>query len=363
MNLRRIFNFSLFAMGFAPAGIFVPILIPIFFYILIFKRNAALHIKSVPFIIFTLAILFLIYAVFWLTAHEESAVHVFIYLSFAFLFFAITISSLTLKSDIFNSLISFSLGIFCSVFLTCVYSIFWKNKYIGLGEVFNPLFGEEPFLSPVWSNMLALASLMIMYLSENLRLKQTVILLGILMGLYLGGRTFFLVIILALILNKPLRSLFYIFIGILLLVPIFIAMPDYLEPLVAVFESKGVGSTRFLHWKYAFDNFIYYPFGGMTVNQDIEQIGSFHNIFIDIYCVGGFILLGLFFYYVIIVYFAVAKSFKYSIIFFLTLIVLMQDSILEGGVRLLLFFLFFSLAFIHLQAVNPSSQCGIRFSN
>ena|GEM_PF-7005947 len=346
VGLNRILFLSLFLMGFAPASISLPILAPIFL-CLFFFRGWRFNIYTAIYILFTLILLFLVYVVFWYNIHEDGAMPIFFYMSFTYLFFVVSILMLRDQKDLKNCLVSFSVGIYCSVLMTCIYTIFWKEKYIGIGSVFNPLFGPEPTLSPVWSNMLALALIIVIFLVDNVKLKLIFVFLGLAMGVYLGGRTFFLVVGLALLLTQSPLNLIYWLAGTVLVAALSLYIgSEYIDQLILVFEAKGLDSTRFLHWQYALDNFQYYPFGGMEVNQQIEGIGSFHNIFIDIYRIGGVPLFVVFLVHLMIAFAASSKSFRNCVMLLLILIILMQDSIFEGGVRLFFFYLFFSAVII-----------------
>jgi hypothetical protein len=62
--------------------------------------------------------------------------------------------------------------------------------------------------------------------------------------------------------------------------------PFFAEVLILKFNS-GMASTRYEHWSYALQQIPAHPFGGFVVNQQIEEIFSFHNILFDAARLGG----------------------------------------------------------------------------
>lgn len=106
--------------------------------------------------------------------------------------------------------------------------------------------------------------------------------------------------------------------------------------------NAGLESKRFLHWKDGVNKLIEHPFGGFTIDKNIENVNYFHNIIIDSARIYGWLAV----FFIMLIYFMqqmiISKnkgsSRELFLIFLLLNLVMLQDVVIEGN------FLLFALS-------------------
>lgn len=184
------------------------------------------------------------------------------------------------------------------------YSYIFNDGSYGYGNIYDP-FSRKEINSPGISNNLSiLASLLIFYIFNNkvfaVKTSSAILLfLTLGMGIFLGGRTFFIIILFATFYSiiRPLTTnkiILILFLTALIYV-VANAYGDFINTdfILKRFE-KGLESKRFLHYQHGLSEFFKHPLGGYSVDQSIENVRWFHNIFLDMGRLGGWIPVTLF---------------------------------------------------------------------
>lgn len=242
-------------------------------------------------------------------------------------------------------LITISIGLLSFTLFTSLYTIISVKKLYGMGSVHNPLFGEEPLGSALTSNYLIFSLLYGYHALKFKTWKFGFLITYLLLNLYLGARTGFIILLLFVLPSLSYKKSFILIasVTVFLMILTNFKLSENLYYLLNVITNKGIESARWSHWEYALNNFSNFPLGGLQVNRNIEDIGSFHNIILDSYRLSGIIgltsILVLFTYSIFSVF--PSKSAFYVIL--LMFAVLNQDVIFEGGQKLLVLYMSYSL--------------------
>lgn len=251
-----------------------------------------------------------------------------------------------------NLLSFYILGLGIESTIIAGYSYLFNDGTYGYGNLYNP-FSQKEINSPVTSNNLSiLASLLLFYLFNLnkyfLSKISTVFLLLIIIALavFLGGRTFFIILFFALLYSviRPLTlnklALISILTVGLLLVSTYISEFINIDFVLKRFE-KGLESKRFLHYQHGISEFFKHPLGGYTIDESIEKTRWFHNIFLDMGRLGGWIPVGLFTLSLIYVALKSCKKILFAnthynfaiLMFLISFLILQQDISIEGDYR------------------------------
>ncbi|NIA76679.1 hypothetical protein HBA43_09015 [Providencia rettgeri] len=258
-------------------------------------------------------------------------------------------------------IISYMFGVTLQSFVIVLSSFASSDSY-GYNKLLDPFSGEL-INSPSVSNSLSLGLVMIMYLfitSNTLKKKliySTIMTILVLSGLYLAGRTFFLISAMGFlyIMLKHAKIKTFVYTTVLFIIAYVIVntvfyseIYKYLQFTIERF-SNGFESNRFAHAMHWFSVIGDYPFGGFGVNQSIESTHWYHNILFDSSRVAGWAPVLLFVMYVSSVLFvyinegaAKQKTLPF-ILFILALIVSFQDVVIEGNYRILMIIFFSSV--------------------
>ncbi|WP_141712052.1 O-antigen polymerase [Aeromonas caviae] len=258
-------------------------------------------------------------------------------------------------SEQFKLFFYYVFGFWLKALIVVIYSYFTDATLYGYGLLLDPLTGSE-LNSPAISNSISLcASFFILILIIKPLKKSTQVLLftcvvfSIAGGIFLGGRTFFIVVLLGVLFALYYKRKFKLLIQIsFVLITVLITIFNH-DPLREKFNfvlerfDSGLSSSRFDHYLSALQRIPYYPLGGFKVDRSIENTHWFHNLFFDVASVGGWIPLITFIIYFMYVVFAfLLRNKKNSdikigfIVFCLCFFILMQDVVLEGNYQLLI---------------------------
>jgi len=304
---------AVFLLGFGKFVLAFPFIIFYFVCIrhILFKTKIGYN-----FVLLNFLIVFFLASVFGIGSQEMTLGSPFklflIYVSKSVVIGLLLLLNPKMKNSILGLFVS---GIFFQNLLIIGYSYWIDPVRYGYNLLLNPFSGQEHNsggCASAMANSFVYFSFLVFF--ENNRLC---ILLGFLLsilcligGLFLGSRTFFLVIFMTVmffalvkfLFKEYYRVLFFSCIAILIL--FFLVSSSYeLSSKLLLFEKRidyvGISSTgRTELWAYGLETFAEYPFGGIPM----DKIGSkwLHNIFFDTFRVAGwFPLIPLFILYLL----------------------------------------------------------------
>lgn len=263
------------------------------------------------------------------------------------------------------------LGLFVESSVIITYSFLQNPEIYGHGNLISP-FSSGEFNSPGFSGILGIVFGFYYYFAiyeKNALLKVLSILivcLTLLGALFLGGRSFFFLVIFSIVfyffVHLNLRNIIYFSLTLLFftfLIYIFSEnqyVAKYLDFMIDRFTSQGLhsglNSGRFLLFEHGLKVILDYPFGGFSVDQSIERINWYLNIFLDSARVAGWIpvlclLLALIYSLTV---FLIKEKQKYDIFIFCvginTFLVMQQEAILENIYKVLIVMFFVSCIMI-----------------
>ncbi|WP_334188943.1 hypothetical protein [Noviherbaspirillum sp.] len=248
-------------------------------------------------------------------------------------------------------LLAVAMGFLVHGLVSSLYTFIAAGRSVGLGVLFNPIYGSAELGSPLVSNYLCIAFLVVYFFFKPGLPKYILLLLIIGINLYLVSRAFFVVAVGIVVLDKiiNLRAASIVALATTCLVAFALITSSESSSFGGIGEifrqytDKGVESTRWEHWGFALRVFHLYPWGGMMVDRSIEDIGSFHNIFFDVYRIAG--VAGFFALLALVgasLFWMRSDRPKFLTLFGLVLI-LSQDVVFEGGQKMLLVFLLLAL--------------------
>lgn len=236
-----------------------------------------------------------------------------------------------------------------------IYTMLNFDHASGYGKIYHPVYGEN-VNSPMVSNNLAIgSSVCIWMLFDRIgRLRKLclggLILIALFCAVYLAGRTFFLIVTLSLILLALIKPKSFFSVKLLFSCLVFLVIAafsydlysSYLEYLLYRFSNIG-GSARFELFSDGFKGLVSNPFGGYSVDQNIEVTNWYHNLVLDTARLGGWpsLLTLLFMLLLTSATLIFKKEAGWGFGFYLYIIsfvIMQQDVILEGNRRLFLIF-------------------------
>lgn len=263
-------------------------------------------------------------------------------------------------------LTSYIFGFYSKSILIVLFSFYTDPILYGYGKLINPLNLEE-LNSPGVSNSIALCSVFFLLLFTLKSFKFFVnlslilfVFFSFICGIFLAGRTFFLILFLAsfYILYFKFKIEYFFKMSIISFAAIlFLYNNDYLLAKLSFvidrFDSGLSSSSRFEHFFSALERIPNYPFGGFKVDSNIENTYWFHNLFMDVASLGGWIpLLLLIFYFIYsFLLFLFSRSNKNDIrigfgVFSFSFLIMMQDVVFEGNFQLLIISFLSTLLFL-----------------
>ena len=372
---------AFFALGFGKAIFYFPLFV-VYYFLKLPSINDIRIQKN--YFYFLVLIIYYIFFLFAIGAERMTLDHP--WRTFAAILFSILATGLILYRQNYNTNMAlFSLyvfGLLCDSLLTIVYSAMQGDMY-GYGRLISP-FNEEDFNSPGISNLLGLCFSFFYYIvihktdtSTLVRLFSAVVLFAsVIAGIFLGGRTFFLICGLTVIFFMIFRSSIHTIIlvvvcSILMTAILYISIQNY-EPFFRDYEfiklrfQEGLESGRFELYSQGLDALLIYPLGGS------HAIGNkwFFNLFLDTARVAGWLPLILFILSMVPMLKAFYSKRKApdSIIlwwvFFLTLVVMSQEVIIEGNPRVFtLFYISAAIILTGCDSFTRSANLFVKKSN
>ena len=293
--------------------------------------------------------------------------------SFIPLLFAFFPAGFALQSESqdrqFVAICCFVLGLGFNGLIISGYSFLLDPLKYGYGLLIDP-FSRKEINSPAVSNNLSILEAVLTYfiIEKNTFSKKivifTLILITLIMAIFLGGRSFFVIFAITILFFLGLKRRSWgaakNLIFILAFLVGLISLSDYLiaDKLDFILRRSGefFESKRFALLREGINLFMDYPLGGFEVDKNIDNTKWFHNIFLDSARVGGWIptfMLFLAMLYVGITLFKKRNRY-FSFLYFLFLIAFLltqQDVVLEENFQLLIL-IFFCGVLLHNQEHN-----------
>ncbi|ENG6843986.1 TPA: hypothetical protein IDX61_004759 [Escherichia coli] len=269
----------------------------------------------------------------------------------------------------------FILGVFFRAESIVVYSFLDPSGVYGYGKLLDP-FNHEEINSPGISNSLAIVFLFFFVAYKNtLSLKCLLIFiypLILLSSIFLGGRAFFIIVLVCITYKYSRNFKIKTLIGLTTLIclgcffsllvkeiPFF---DKYFDLIFERFGSEGLKSARFELIQDGITKFLIHPLGGVTPNASEYSGYWYHNIYLDSARVAGvislipFILSNLIVLISYLGYRNYRKRIKnpYFFISLITLIIMCQDVVLEGNMMLLISYALFTTMAIQSRRYKKS---------
>lgn len=259
------------------------------------------------------------------------------------------------------------LGMGAEAIIIVIFSCYLNDNY-GYGRLFDP-FSNKEINSPGISENLALLSIIFIYEFFQNRsfvvrfISSVTLIFLILLGLYLASRTYFIILLLSLIIILTNKAIYkninfkFKYIGVAVIFVILIIkyriIDEYFSISLERFSS-GIESKRFDHYSDGVEKLLEHPFGGFSTSIFIENTPWFHNIFLDVARIGGWLPLIPLFAIIFFVIYQIKKSnfqsMSIAIPISMAIILIMQQGvIIEGNLRLIFILFFCSICMIKLK--------------
>ncbi len=342
------------ALGFGPYFLYLP-LFALYF---LLKANGVGDIKIKKQYLVLASLLFVSIIPLYVVGHQVITLENPLRAMAAALFMIILVGFAfqTQKKDIqYELLLLYVFGIGLSAVVISVYSYGLDPEYYGYGRVIDPLSGRESNSPRVSNNLAIFGSLLLYFMFVRHSWLIKTFLFGAFLAIsflaiFLGGRAYFLVIILAMLFLLAVDSrikayLTFIFMsiagaGIAVVVSSVGALDEYIGFILSR-ASTTLVDVRFDLYKDGFINLLHYPFGGFSVDPDISSTKWFHNVFLDNARLGGwFPVIFLVVSMVYISWGALVARGRYivfaSLLFFVSVVVMQQDVVVEGNFNLIM---------------------------
>lgn len=259
-----------------------------------------------------------------------------------------------------NCIVILIVGIGVEALITIIYSLLQDLSYYGYGRLFNPIIDKEVNSPAAALKIACLASLCIWYiLQQTVFLKKLLLLLFVatltLLATWLASRAYFVItflsLVLALILNFKTKNIVRVIlfgtVGFLLFLMLFQNID------VSIFSrlnrlDGSLESARFLLWKDGFAKLLTHPVGGFSVDQTIDPVRWFHNVFLDSGRLAGWLpVFSLLIFTLYSFYLFLSKRNEHSLfagfIFAIVFLLMQQDVVVEAMVRFLVLIYFCSI--------------------
>lgn len=288
---------------------------------------------------------------------------------FSIFFFGIILQQLK-PNIIKNCIILLIIGIGIDALISIIYSFLTNPIVYGYGLLYNPIYKTEINSPGAALKTACLSSMLIWSMFQDFTMKRKFFfILGIsaltFFALWLASRAYFVIIFIALVfsvllnlkLKNIVRLILFGIIGLLLFTLLFqnidISIFNRLNRLDANLESP-----RFLLWKDGLRKLFTHPFGGFSVDQTINKVRWFHNIFLDAGRLAGWlpvIALLLFSTYSFWLYLKKKNKFTFfaGFIFAIVFILMQQDVVVEAMVRFLVL-IYFCAILLGKSRKNPT---------
>lgn len=340
-----------FLLGFNLAKLYFPVFLIALFYVVYKEGGVRISINYFIFLMLVFLGMILPFLVGYKVMPAERPEVLFVAWVFNLFFVSYLFFRLCSEEKII-AIVLYCTGLFAESMLVTVFSYYasLSGEYYGYGKLLHPISGML-INSPGVSNSLVPFTVILLYRLFFYKIDSLWFLSFLLLAfsisgaLFLGGRAFFVCLLVALLVFLIFSSIgkkIFIILFTILLALVFFTMYSDLELFAGVlsrFES-GLESTRFEHYASGLSQLANHPFGGFNVDQNIESTYWFHNVFLDNAKYSGWItFLALFLLFLFFGLKLLANhAHPYFIILFclyiVTFLLHQQDVVLEGGFRL-----------------------------
>lgn len=291
------------------------------------------------------------------------------------LFFTLVFAGLAMQEESkelqLKILFFYITGIGIDALLISSYSYWVDSSYYGYGRLLDPYAGIV-VNSPIISNNLAIFSValfLIIFNYKNYYLKIiSVLFLGccVFFGFFLGGRAYFIIIAFVLLVfflyNLSIKRIVNFFLFLIFIFVFSFIVINYLNLGDGVFKNglnmldKGLESNRFLLYKNGLNLIPAYPFGGFGIDKTIEDVQSFHNVFLDSARLAGWLPVFFLFMAILLISYVsflsgISKNAVPFIIFITSVLIMQQDVIIEGNYRMLMVMYFSGLVILKKELI------------
>lgn len=355
--------------GFAPALVYTPLFFIYIIYVLLFIN---IKFNKASIFYFLVALLYISYT-FSLGNSYLDQWHLTMLTQLISLVAVFLIVSTNSSVHLVQFIRCFILGVGLHVSILFAATMSVDPLLIGRNLLYSPI-AQELVGTSAQSNYLSLVACLILYQAAiqrnafSLLASLSCFTLILIAGASMAGRAFFLAIaVFGLLIGAHYASLKRTIITLVFLfVSIFLALSFFghiVEPIFNKFEA-GLSTLRFEHWEYGLNVAPDYPFGGFEVNQAIEEIGSFHNIFLDSARMGGFgsvmLILILLMPTALLLKRKIVGNFDFVYaISLVCVLIMMQDVVIEGSYKILIIYLMANFALYKKVGMGTHSLGGI----
>lgn len=361
---------AFFLLGFGKADLFIPALLLCLAFSIISQNNHTHNKFPVILLLFLLGSLIPL-VIGYYDVQIGSPIRSIIYIFVVAVLYGWLFQKCTTKQQ--KMLISaFIIGFTLDNLYVVAYSYLSLGDSAGYGFLISPYTGER-INSPVISNALSIGAVLFFYyyiVSKKVICSSLFFLLVIVVfvsGIIVGGRAFFVVLLFGVMViyaYNPKETAKKLLAFLPLVIPLMTYLMQlqiaekYFEFILFRFED-GLNSNRFLHYADGLEKLILHPLGGFATDKSIESTFFFHNLFLDAGRLGGWVPVlsfALMSAYVIFNLY-LRKGIDYDvqlagIIFLVSLLIMQQDVIIEGNIRVLMAFYFASIMIL-ISTRNP----------
>lgn len=271
------------------------------------------------------------------------------------------ISFFTSNEDKKFFLQAFCISMIVNGLIIVYYSYFLSlttNSYFGYGRLFNPIHNVETVSPKIALSMIAPLTAYCIFFKENRIVSLLLIGLSIYAFLFIQSRAALVLsvlLLLAFIYNfyksfeKSKRIYCLVATVFSLAIGFSLYMLNSTGSDVDFSENRlvnsGLESKRFMHWQDGITKIVEYPFGGFSVDPNIEHVNYFHNIVIDSARIYGWLAISILVLIFLIQLFMIfryqrCRSLTFLLVLSILNLIMMQDVVIEGN------FLLFSLSII-----------------
>lgn len=355
-------------LGFDNSLLYLPLFV--LYYLLKFSSPVTINIQK-DYAIFSVLIVLFVFSLFAIGA-ERMTIDM-PWRSFFMILFSLVAAGFTLHYQSYNTKLwllgLYIIGILFYCLSIVIYSVMADPLSYGYGKLLSPFSGEE-LNSPAINNLLSICFAFFYYImlyrkSRALQLfSMIVVLLSIMAGIFLGGRTFFIIaaltILFFIVARFNIQAMFRtgIFIA-LLVIAVLVAFQTY-KPFshyyeflqFRILEGYATLGVRFVLYKQGLEKLPLYPLGGFHIEDNIWT----HNLWLDTAMVAGWLPLCFLFLallYMLKPFMSKQKALDFAFLFFIylaTLLIMAQDVIIEGNYRV--FIVFYLSAVVMLTSSN-----------
>ncbi|EQA1643356.1 hypothetical protein L7P64_RS02170 [Enterobacter hormaechei] len=351
--------------------------------LLVLLKRASFRVREFITLFICIVFLIIVYVNGYPNMHiDKSYLPLILLLLTTILFFIVNTESVNVGFSVIQAYI---VGMFFKSFITVLYSYINGGEMYGYGMLLDPLSGtivNSPAYVALLSITFAFCYTSLFSRCSGLSNKTNIFILAIslLLAIYLGGRAFFIIILLTMALNfvafKSSRKLSFIillaFIFLAFMIVLFFSqvLQDKMNFLFLRFTNSGLESPRFLLWKDALTKIPNYPFGGFSVDTSLEFTYWYHNLWLDTARLGGWSALGLLVIINIIIALISLIAFKKNsyvkhmfVIQTICLAVMAQEVILEGVLEVIGAYLILGIFLVRLSVKSELKNEKISNNN